>query len=152
MDDEVKFCANTSSDMEIADHLSQCDASFVPPLSSRVEIAVYATKLANNAVRFEAWASDKLIGLIAIYCNDEQRSKAYITSVSVMREWQNKGLAQLLLEKCLLHAKSLGFASVELEVHSQNDSALNLYVKNGFQIESRNDHSVTMRLDLNRSS
>ena len=51
----VAFEMNTASEAQIVDHLARCDADFVPPLASRVDIAAYAQKIVDRATRFEAW-------------------------------------------------------------------------------------------------
>ena len=89
----VEYLTNKASVAEIADHLLRCDTDFVPPLVGRVEITDYAKKIANMAMRFEAWAGGTLIGLVAAYCNHQESRIAYITSVSVLRAWMGKGIA-----------------------------------------------------------
>ena len=86
----VDYLSNKASEAEIAEHLSRCDADFVPPLSGRVEINDYAKKIASKATRFEAWSGGTLVGLVAAYCNDQEKHIAYITSVSVLRNGRAK--------------------------------------------------------------
>jgi ribosomal protein S18 acetylase RimI-like enzyme len=147
--ESVTFSSNTASEAQIAEHLSRCDESFVPPLSGRVEIADYAHKIAGKAMRFEAWDST-LVGLLAVYCNDDERGVAYVTSVSVLREWRGKGIAAALVESCIAHATAKGFRCVELEVHAENASAVKLYEHKGFSIDAVHGRAVSMRLDLGK--
>ena len=63
MSKAIKFTINLANEAEISEHLSCCDDNFVPPLSSRVEIVSYAKKIETLAMRFEARAGSKLIGL-----------------------------------------------------------------------------------------
>lgn len=93
MSKSIEYCLNKASESEIAGHLKQCDADFVPPLSSRVEIKDYAQKIANKATRFEAWSDGTMVGLVAAYYNDHENRLVYITSVSVLHhEWSKKVL------------------------------------------------------------
>ena len=85
MSGPIEYSLNQATEEEIANHLSRCDADFVPPLSGRVEISSYAHKIAGNATRFEAWAGGALVGLVAAYCNDSERRSAYITTVKIGR-------------------------------------------------------------------
>ena len=71
---EIDYLSNKASEAEIAEHLSRCDADFVPPLSGRVEINEYAKKIANKATRFEAWSGGMLVSLVAAYCNDHEKA------------------------------------------------------------------------------
>jgi len=148
MSTTVEYQSNHASAMEIAEHLSRCDADFVPPLSSRVEIKDYAEKIARSATRFEAWSCGKMIGLVAAYCNDQENHIAYITSVSLLKEWIGKGIATHLLHQCIEHAKASGMRQIALEVASNNTSALKLYEKSGFAAGKVDASFVTMSLYL----
>lgn len=128
----VEYLSNKASETEIAEHLSRCDADFIPPLSGRVEINNYAKKIIDNAARFEAWFGNRLIGLVAAYFNDEEGHIAYITSVSILNEWVGKGISEILMTKCIEHAKAAGILVISLEVACSNKPAINLYEKTGF--------------------
>lgn len=144
----VEYLSNNASEAEIAEHLSRCDADFVPPLSGRVEISDYAQKIASKATRFEAWSGGTLVGLVAAYCNDQEKRVAYITSVSVLKEWMSKGIAARLMSRCIEHAKASGMRQVSLEVASDNAPAIRLYEKSGFVAGKVNAPFVTMDLHL----
>lgn len=128
----VEYLMNEASEAEIAEHLSCCDVDFVPPLSGRVEINDYAKKIASKATRFEAWSGGRLVGLVAAYCNDREKRVAYITSVSVLREWTGKGSFTRLISECIEHAKVSGMRQIRLEVASENTTAIRVYEKKGF--------------------
>lgn len=136
MNATVEYVSNKATACEIAEHLSCCDAHFVPHLSDRVEISDYANKIASKATRFEAWSRGTLVGLVAAYCNDQESCIAYITSVSVVKEWMGKGIAAKLMQQCIDHATSIGMEKITLEVANNNSPAKRLYEKSGF-VESK---------------
>lgn len=144
----VEYELNKGSAEKIAEHLLQCDANFVPPLSSRVGINDYAKKIANNAARFEAWSDGAMVGLVAVYCNDQETGIAYITSVSVLESWKGNGIAACLINQCVKHATSSGMRQISLEVASDNMPAIRLYEKSGFVVNQVNAPFVTMNLYL----
>ncbi len=144
----VKYRLNKASEAEIAEHLLRCDADFVPPLSGRVEINDYAKKIASKAARFEAWSDGRLVGLVAVYCNDPEKRIAYITSVSVLRESMGRGIAKSLMKQCIARVKALGMHQVSLEVASDNMPAIGLYEKSGFVAGRTKEPFVTMDLYL----
>jgi ribosomal protein S18 acetylase RimI-like enzyme len=145
---KVEYLSNKASVEEIDEHLRKCDADFVPLLSSRVEISDYAQKIASKAMRFEAWSKGVLIGLVAAYCNDREKSIAFITSVSLMKEWMGKGIATHLMHQCIKHMHVQGIRQICLEVASDNMSAIRLYEKCGFITGNANAPFVTMNLYL----
>lgn len=148
MNTTVKYRLNTASEAEIVEHLRVCDADFVPPLSSRVEISDYAQKIASKAMKFEAWSGSSLVGLVAVYCNNQEKLIAYITSVSVMKEWSGKGIAARLMSQCVDHVKASSMQQISLEVASDNTPAIKLYEKNGFVAGKASGSFVCMNLYL----
>jgi len=148
MSERVECHLNKASEAEIAEHLHRCDADFVPLLSGRVEINDYARKIASKATRFEAWSGGTLVGLVAAYCNDQEKRIAYITSVSLLKEWVGKGIAARLMSQCIEHVKASGMRQISLEVASDNTPAIKLYEKSGFVAGKVNAPFVTMNLYL----
>ena len=144
----VEYLSNKASAVEIAGHLARCDADFMPPLSGRVEIKDYAIKIVSKATRFEAWSGGTLVGLVAAYCNDQEKRVAYITSVSVLREWTGKGITARLMRQCIEHVKASGMRQVSLEVARDNTPAIRLYEKSGFFAGKANALFLGMNLNL----
>ena len=148
MNAKIEDRLNTATEKQVAIHLLRCDADFVPPLSSRVEINDYAKKISANATKFEAWVGRTLVGLVAAYCNDATNRIAHITSVSVLRAWTGKGIASHLLGRCIEHAKMSGMRRLTLEVAKANLPAVTRYKKNGFLAEKSRKGFVSMSLSL----
>ena len=144
----VKYLLNKATKAEIAEHLLRCDGDFIPPLTGRVEIEAYAQKIASKATRFEAWSDGMLVGLVAAYCNDQEKRIAYITSVSVLKEWTGKGIAARLMGWCIEHSKVSGMWQIGIEVSSENVPAIKLYEKSGFVAGKADMPFVTMNLYL----
>jgi ribosomal protein S18 acetylase RimI-like enzyme len=151
MNVEVHYTKDLATYEDIARHLLQCDAEFVPALSTRVQIPQYAGKLIAHAARFEAWQEGTLVGLIAAYCDDRQSRRAYISSVSVLAESRRRGLGACLLERCLDYLRGHEFMHVELQVDSKNDNAIRLYERYGFHQSGTDGRTTTMDLKLGRN-
>jgi len=129
--------------------LRACDAAFVPPLSSRVDINAYARKIAAHARLFEAWDGERLAGLLAMYCNDTTTRTAFVTSVSVLPDHARRGIAGALLRQAIDAASAAGMRLLALETGAGNAAALALYRKHGFEtIDQAGD---TLRLALKLS-
>jgi ribosomal protein S18 acetylase RimI-like enzyme len=139
---------NRADAIEVASHLRACEAAFVPPLSERVDLDIYADKIVHRAERFEAWAADQLAGLVAAYCNDGEHRTAFVTNVSVLPGWHGEGIALRLLQACISFVRDAGFEQVELEVDLRNSKATRLYRKLGFMTTHFGVHSQTMRLAI----
>lgn len=113
--------------------LRECDADFVPPLSQRVDLAAYARKITAQAARFEAWSDGRLVGLIAVYCNNREVGVAFITNVCIAPAFRGRGLASELLTRLIDHTRQDGWHDIQLEVDAGNDAALALYRRHGFE-------------------
>ena len=150
MREKVRYGTNEGTEAQIVEHLRMCDADFVPALSERVPLDEYARKIVAQAVRFEAWADGRLIGLVAAYLNDSKRETAYITNVSVVPEWMGSGSASALLSDCIAYARERGFRRIALEVDRRNARALALYAKFGFVAGETGGESVPMELTIER--
>jgi ribosomal-protein-alanine N-acetyltransferase len=149
MSEKIALIVNRSRAADIAAHLLRANITFEPVLSSRVDIRAYAQKLHDQAVRFEAWLGQELVGLVATYCNQPYGGKAFVTSVSVWPEYQGHGIAGLLMRMCIEHVRGLGVAQIELEVDKRSLSAMALYRKLGFNMlcETGSTHTMIMILE-----
>jgi len=141
----MNFRLDSAGASELLAHLHAVDASFQPPLSSRVDLAAYADKLAAQARRVEAWQDDVLVGLIALYANDLVQG-GFITNVSVLPGHQGQGIAGELLVHALALAAELHLPRLRLEVHADNAAALALYRRHGFRPEASAAGSATLFL------
>ena len=146
----IEYSSGRAKELGISAHLSRCDNTFIPPLSSRADIAGYAWKMVEKAERFEAWAGGELIGLVAVYCNNPNRSTAFVTNVSILPAWRGKGVASQLMANCISHVHQLGFEHIELEVDANNEPAVSLYAKRGFSVVGQNGLVITMEIDLRK--
>ena len=144
MTQAVEIRRNSANHDVLVSHLSRCDPDFVPRLSIRVTIDEYATKLEQSADRFEAWVSDQLVGVVAMYCNDPLLAEAFVTSVSVDPVARHQGVARQLLDHALEHAAGLGFRRAALEVDRANEPAMALYSRAGFIETSRDDGGLRL--------
>lgn len=146
MSGTIEYVTSRASASEIAEHLTLCDSQFVPPLSSRVDIGEYASKIAAKALVFEAWSDRVLVGLVASYCDDAEKNIGFITNVSVLEAWRGKGIARRLVEETVSHARQLGLSRIGLQVAAGNTPAIELY--KGFGFVSRESDGSFIEMDL----
>ena len=142
---DLVYAVNQASVEDIRSHLAACDAQFSPPLSERTDLADYARKLWTNAERFEAWQGSRLVGLVAMYCNDSAKTTAYVSNVSVDPALTRRGIARRLMAAALTEAARLGFARVSLAVDERAQAALALYSSMGFARVARTGRMIEMR-------
>jgi ribosomal protein S18 acetylase RimI-like enzyme len=140
---------NSATVDEILAHLIDCEGNFTPPLNQKVEISLYANKIFNKSVTFEAWSNGTLVGLVASYFNSSEGQHAFITNVSVIKEYGKKGIASELMSRCIKYATKHNFKRITLEVFNENKELINFYKKFSFEeFEKKGDYLV-MRLETN---
>lgn len=137
-DIEIKHNRSVQSDIEL--HLKKCDDMFVPPLSGRVDLGAYAKKLFERSERMEAWRKDVLVGLIAVYLRDDKT--AFVSNVSVLKEFEGLGIAGKLMQDCLSYLQHERIAAVELEVNAGNSRAITFYEKFGFKCADNKSNNL----------
>lgn len=83
--------------------------------------------------------------LIATSWLTNDRRRTYLHHFGIAKAWRGKGLANILLEKSLKLAYQDGY-QIKIEVHRENEIALNLYAKAGFKYLG--DYDVYMIREL----
>lgn len=159
MNQEIHYKTSSASYEDILKHLWFCDENHHPKLSERLDMDNYARKIFGKSVTFEAWSKNDLIGLIAAYLDDEKQG--FITNVSVSSEHMKKGIAKALIQHCINAAISKRIYTLSLEVSHENNAAIKLYKKLGFEKPglktgvknfSHSTPSITMILNLKGQS
>ncbi len=146
--EDIVYMTGEATADEIAEHLRACDSDFIPQLSKKTDIAAYAEKIVRNSITFEARRNGLLAGLVAAYMNDEKKQAAFITSVSVLRDFTGAGIAGRLIRNCADLGLKQGFKEIILEVSPENTAALKLYEKNGFEKAGINNNMFSMKKTL----
>lgn len=139
---DVQYLHNYSTFPDIFKHLKAVSSFFSPPLEGRVDIEEYANKLFIHAEREEAYYNGELTGLIAYYYTEGEK-EAFISNVSVLPEFKNKGIASSLLSKVKLFLRDKGVCKISMEV-ANNSSIIDFYRKNGFDLDREIDHTKFM--------
>lgn len=145
----ISYHISKSSIEDILAHLKSCSFDFKPRLETYVDIDSYSNKLISRAIRFEAFVESKLVGLIAIYVNSNEKL-AFITSVSVESEYQGHGIASELLKKAKEYAKGKSIEKINLEVFPENLKAINFYKNHGFKTDECTLTKINMSHNLKR--
>jgi len=148
----LTYQIKTASAEEILIHLKSCNKDFDPPLEKKVDLRDYAEKLAERSVSFEAWNGNELVGLVAAYLNDVENKIGYITSVSVLKKYYGKGIANELMKNCINYAMQQNFEEIQLEVSQNSQGAIQLYKKFNFYQVGQEDQMVKMKLDLEKNN
>ena len=133
---------------ELYSYLDQKDLSFVPPLQGRLDLLEYSEKLNKYAIHFCAYSGSRLISFMGCYFNDPDKEFGYISTSSVVKEYQNMGIAKKILEDVIRYAADNGFRRIFLKVYNSNIKARNLYSGYGFSVSKINQEQTEMVLNI----
>lgn len=94
-------------------------------------------RAANHACEFlvTAFVNGQVIGdlMVTQICDHlKYRHRAYL-AISIQRDYCNLGLGSAMLEIAIEQARKNGFEQLELGVFADNERAIHLYEKHGFQ-------------------
>lgn len=128
----IDYRIQSAKKEDIKSHLVTCSTQFVPELASYVNIEDYAEKISKYAITIEAWSGTDLIGIVAVYYNNEDGMSGFITNVSVEKRYEGLGIAKNLLNICLDIGRMKGFNQVSLKVNQENVKAMRFYEHLGF--------------------
>jgi ribosomal protein S18 acetylase RimI-like enzyme len=146
----IEFKIKHLTAAEIYGYLTINDNIFNPPLSGRVNLRNFSFKLKEFATHFCVFEEGKIIGFAACYFNDPGRIRGYISTISISKKNQRKGLATKLLEYIINFGIKREFTKISLSVRKNNLPAIKLYQKFCFFKESTNiaGDVLLMTLDL----
>lgn len=139
----MEFKINHSITADIRRHLKDVDKTFVPSLSSYINIDEYSEKIFKKSNRFEIWENKMLQGLIAVYYNDLDDS-VFATNVSISPKLQGQGWAKKLFDFLEHNLKKDNKKGIRLEVKKVNKIAISFYENLGFEIFSESIETLKL--------
>ncbi len=102
----------------------------------------------GDEIELIALVDGKVAGIAGIECvcrKEKTRHRASF-GISVLREYWGLGIGRALTDSCIEFARNAGYTQLELEVVSDNTSALALYESAGFVRYGRNPRGFLSRL------
>jgi putative acetyltransferase len=108
------------------------------PYPSREQWRQRLAEPGDGTYNLVAVVGDRVVGMISVHTfpNRPRRRHAGAIGISVHDEWQGKGIGTALMHAGIdLADKWLNLARLELEVYTDNESAIRLYERFGFEHE-----------------
>jgi putative acetyltransferase len=108
------------------------------PYPSREEWRRRLAEPAEGHYNLVAVVSDRVVGLLGLdtFPNKPRRRHVGTFGISVHDDWQGKGVGAALMKACLDLADNwLNLERLELEVYADNEAAIGLYERFGFEHE-----------------
>lgn len=123
---------------KIVKFIQKIDNLFPVPISKKININEYVTKLYENGTIILAKDNEKIVGIMSGYMNDMRNKKAYASIIGVDEEYQNQKIGIKLFKIFHILAKKNGIKKIYLSVHKENKKAIDIYKKYGYKIIDKN--------------
>jgi RimJ/RimL family protein N-acetyltransferase len=93
-------------------------------------------ELGAEGMLYFAIHEGRLIGMCGVYRGDSPKTQhsAFIVSVYTQPEWRGLGIAEALIEACLVWGRAHGVHIAKLGVSTNNIAAIRCYMRCGFTV------------------
>lgn len=126
----LKFSYGKLTFEEVREFLLETDKEFPTPLSTHVDIDVYAKKLSDFSDFSICRDGDDIVGMISCYTN--RPPIGYISNVCIKSSYQGQRIFSVLFHKLVDQVKEHGITLIRLEVDKNNTKAKDVYLHCGF--------------------
>ena len=136
--DDIKYIEggeDLMTELDFRLFLHSVSNDFTPPLLQRINISTYYNKLNQNAKFILCLHDNKIVGMIAFYCNDSHRDYAYVTLLAILPKYRRLGLCSQLLHKACDFSKKNNKIMMLIETNSEY--AKQCYIHLGFQVKNK---------------
>lgn len=127
--------------------LYEIDKELPTPLSIRVDIPVYASKVLSQGNVFVIEKNNKICAGALFYCNDQESKTGFLSLLAVVPESRRQGFASTLLNAMEKEASQNGMLKLELLTDISNTAAISLYSRYGYRIVETSE-KIRMRKEL----
>lgn len=147
---DIKQLKNNETDRKLLYHyLLLVDADFSPCLSQKADLEKLSLKILSMGNAYVCRDTTHINGLITFYNNDSLSRCSYCSILSVLRDKRGLGIASMLLDVFIGESLRTGMRTAT--VHTNNEFALNLYLKKEFNIQSVDDSVSPKRYFLTKN-
>ncbi len=105
---------------------------------------VVSRSLNHDGKILSAWDDDLMVGTCWL-TSDSRR--LYLHHMAVLKDYQNQKVGHLLMESAIKYGRMLGL-QMKLEVHENNESAIHLYRKYGFEHLSQYQAMIKRKFEV----
>ena len=119
---------------QIEEYLIKVDKMFPVPLSCKQDLKDFAKKLYDKATLCLRMQEDKIVAMVAGYTENLANEMAYISIVATCKEAQGNGYAPKLIHEFISICKEKKINAVHLYVVPENEAAVQMYKRIGFQV------------------
>jgi putative acetyltransferase len=118
-------------------------ASHMDPFPSLEDFRAWLASLGNDRFEMVAEIEGEVVGFCGLFIYPQRRNHAGWFFLGIRKSFQGLGVGGRLLQALIAAADVLfGLGRLELTVYADNEAAIHLYRKFGFEIEGRHSNFV----------
>lgn len=97
----------------------------------------------SNSIMIAAKDKDQIVGMVSLKGNSKKRLKHHANlGISVLKDYWNLGIGTNLMAAAIGYAVETGLEIIDLEVVTDNDAAIALYEKFGFEVIGKYENFI----------
>lgn len=96
-----------------------------------------------NSIMIAAKDKDQIVGMVSLKGNSKKRLKHHANlGITVLKDYWNLGIGTNLMAAAIGYAVETGLEIIDLEVVTDNDAAIALYEKFGFEVIGKYENFI----------
>lgn len=101
----------------------------------------------NNDIMIAAFVNNEFAGNASLNCirNRIKLKHRATFGISIKEKYWNNSIGSILTKEIIEVAKKIGYEQIELGVFSDNEKAIKLYEKNGFEVWGKNKNAFKLK-------
>lgn len=133
---EMTYTSNPLSNRAVL-KLTSANQDHIPVINA-IDVACFGERYTDSIdTTYVAWLKDRIVGKVRL---EVLEGEGGIFGLGVLPEFRGLGYGKALLENSVAELKTQGAERVFLQVLTENENALGLYLNTGFKIDSRMDY------------
>lgn len=134
---------------EVYKILKEYNNCFEPSLDSMIDnLQCYAEKLAEKSYFIVAKKKGNVVGITAFYMNDFITFEGFVILLAINKKYKNNFEKGIIMANLLKYSREIGESLqtklIRLEVNKNNQNAISIYKKFGFEIEEEKEKTIMM--------
>lgn len=133
---------------ELINYLYNHDKDFPIPITNKVDIEKYVQKILKLGHCLISFDNKKIVGILIYYDNDIETNTAFLSLVSVDKEYRNQGIASKMINHLIKNMENVDYIKyIDVPTHITNETAIILYKKFGFKFTGikKEDNTIILR-------
>lgn len=147
-DEYISYSNKSLTSGVIRDFLLKNNEEHFEKLTDLVDLKMYAKKLSEKSVNFNIFYESELVGFAGCYFNDLNKNEAYLSCISILRDFQGFRLGSNLILQIINYGRLKNFNRIVIRPKCKNHGLIKFLEKNEFELVHQSDIYCVFEYDL----